>query len=148
MHGLYVDRKTVRCPRTFLQAVKVVQDSHLLNTHPHHHPTRATLPSRHSFVGMYRTETRMLIDNNVFENLINIFGRTSYSTSCRLRQTDQSVGSNGTSAGRPFARYRGHRERESTKSLENRHTEFRGWRDINTGQRHPPVMVWISHGSV
>ncbi|KII66437.1 hypothetical protein RF11_02082 [Thelohanellus kitauei] len=34
---------------TFLQAVKVVQDSHLLNTHPHPQPTRATLPSRHSF---------------------------------------------------------------------------------------------------
>ncbi|KII72699.1 hypothetical protein RF11_15208 [Thelohanellus kitauei] len=38
---------------TFLQAVKVVQDSHLLNTHPHPQPTRATLPSRHSFVGKY-----------------------------------------------------------------------------------------------
>ncbi|KII73121.1 hypothetical protein RF11_03616 [Thelohanellus kitauei] len=36
---------------TFLQAVKVVQDSHLLNTHPHPQPTRATLPSRHSFAG-------------------------------------------------------------------------------------------------
>ncbi|KII74691.1 hypothetical protein RF11_11389 [Thelohanellus kitauei] len=38
---------------TFLQAVKVVQDSHLLNTHPHPQPTRATLPSRHSFAGKY-----------------------------------------------------------------------------------------------
>ncbi|KII70259.1 hypothetical protein RF11_02475 [Thelohanellus kitauei] len=38
---------------TFLQAVKVVQDSHLLNTHPHPQPTRATLPSLHSFTGKY-----------------------------------------------------------------------------------------------
>ncbi|KII70495.1 hypothetical protein RF11_11831 [Thelohanellus kitauei] len=36
---------------TFLQAVKVVQDSHLLNTHPHPQPTRATIPSLHSFAG-------------------------------------------------------------------------------------------------
>ncbi|KII63612.1 hypothetical protein RF11_12119 [Thelohanellus kitauei] len=43
---------------TFLQAVKLVQDSHLLNTHPHPQPTRATLPSRHSFAGKYRTGTR------------------------------------------------------------------------------------------
>ncbi|KII68378.1 hypothetical protein RF11_06825 [Thelohanellus kitauei] len=38
---------------TFLQAVKVVQDSHLLNTHPHPQPTRATLPTRHSFAGKF-----------------------------------------------------------------------------------------------
>ncbi|KII68184.1 hypothetical protein RF11_08135 [Thelohanellus kitauei] len=37
---------------TFLQAVKVVQDSQLINTHPHPKPTRATLPSRHSFAGI------------------------------------------------------------------------------------------------
>ncbi|KII73080.1 hypothetical protein RF11_12474 [Thelohanellus kitauei] len=36
---------------TFLQAVKVVQDSHLLNTHPYPQPTRATLPDRHSIAG-------------------------------------------------------------------------------------------------
>ncbi|KII66118.1 hypothetical protein RF11_11934 [Thelohanellus kitauei] len=36
---------------TLLQAVRVVQDSHLLNTHPYPQPTRATIPSRHSFAG-------------------------------------------------------------------------------------------------
>ncbi|KII62603.1 hypothetical protein RF11_14015 [Thelohanellus kitauei] len=41
---------------TFLQAFIVVQDSHLLNTHPHPQPTRATLPSRHSFAGKYRMQ--------------------------------------------------------------------------------------------
>ncbi|KII68170.1 hypothetical protein RF11_12970 [Thelohanellus kitauei] len=35
----------------FLQAVKVVQGSHLLKTHPHPQPTRATIPSQHSLAG-------------------------------------------------------------------------------------------------
>ncbi|KII71280.1 hypothetical protein RF11_08776 [Thelohanellus kitauei] len=34
---------------TLLQAVRVVQDSHLINTHPYLQPTRATIPNRHSF---------------------------------------------------------------------------------------------------
>ncbi|KII74969.1 hypothetical protein RF11_16427 [Thelohanellus kitauei] len=34
---------------TLLQAVRVVQASHLLSTHPYPQPTRVTLPSRHSF---------------------------------------------------------------------------------------------------
>ncbi|KII74847.1 hypothetical protein RF11_12989 [Thelohanellus kitauei] len=36
-----------------LQTVRVVQDSNLLNTHPYPHPTRATIPNRHSFAGKY-----------------------------------------------------------------------------------------------
>ncbi|KII70743.1 hypothetical protein RF11_09966 [Thelohanellus kitauei] len=36
---------------TLLQAVRVLQDSHLLNTHPYPQPTRATKPNRHSFAG-------------------------------------------------------------------------------------------------
>ncbi|KII65077.1 hypothetical protein RF11_05656 [Thelohanellus kitauei] len=38
---------------TLLQAVRVVQDSHLLNTHPYPQPTRVTLPDRHPFAGKY-----------------------------------------------------------------------------------------------
>ncbi|KII61219.1 hypothetical protein RF11_11304 [Thelohanellus kitauei] len=34
---------------TLLQAVWIVQDSHLLNTHPYPQHTRATIPNRHSF---------------------------------------------------------------------------------------------------
>ncbi|KII66629.1 hypothetical protein RF11_01895 [Thelohanellus kitauei] len=36
---------------TLLQAVRVVQGSHLLNTHPYPQPTWATIPSWHSFAG-------------------------------------------------------------------------------------------------
>ncbi|KII67294.1 hypothetical protein RF11_07717 [Thelohanellus kitauei] len=40
---------------SLLQAVRVVQDSHLLNTHPYPQPTRATIPTRNSFAGMIET---------------------------------------------------------------------------------------------
>ncbi|KII69341.1 hypothetical protein RF11_16285 [Thelohanellus kitauei] len=40
---------------TLLQAVRVVQDSQQLNTHPYPQPTRATIPNRHSFAGKYNS---------------------------------------------------------------------------------------------
>ncbi|KII70755.1 hypothetical protein RF11_09978 [Thelohanellus kitauei] len=42
---------------TLLQAVRVVQDSHLLKTHPYLQPTTATIPNRHSFAGKYWINT-------------------------------------------------------------------------------------------
>ncbi|KII72945.1 hypothetical protein RF11_12315 [Thelohanellus kitauei] len=36
---------------TLLQAVRLVQYSHLLNNHPYHQSTRGTIPNRHSFAG-------------------------------------------------------------------------------------------------
>ncbi|KII63781.1 hypothetical protein RF11_15015 [Thelohanellus kitauei] len=43
--------RDIRRIGTLLQAVRVVQDSHPLNTHPYPHPTRAMLPDRHPFPG-------------------------------------------------------------------------------------------------
>ncbi|KII62111.1 hypothetical protein RF11_01484 [Thelohanellus kitauei] len=47
--------RDIRRIGTLLQAVRVVRDSHPLNTHPYPQPTRATLSDRHSFAGKYHT---------------------------------------------------------------------------------------------
>ncbi|KII68051.1 hypothetical protein RF11_08593 [Thelohanellus kitauei] len=51
---------------TLLQAVRVVQGSHLLNTHPYPQPTISTLPDRHPFVG----NKYMFEDLNIMEKSI------------------------------------------------------------------------------
>ncbi|KII69539.1 hypothetical protein RF11_00419 [Thelohanellus kitauei] len=47
---------------TLLQAVKLVQGSHLLNTQPYPQPTRATIPSWHSFAGKLNAEEDVSCD--------------------------------------------------------------------------------------
>ncbi|KII63114.1 hypothetical protein RF11_01864 [Thelohanellus kitauei] len=49
---------------TLLLAVRVVEDSHLLNTHPYPQPTKATIPNRHSFVGKKKTNWPNYLEHN------------------------------------------------------------------------------------
>ncbi|KII61496.1 hypothetical protein RF11_12912 [Thelohanellus kitauei] len=50
--------RDIRRIGTLLQAVRVVQDLHPLNTHPYPQPTRTTLPDRHPFAGINLSYSR------------------------------------------------------------------------------------------